>query len=190
MFRSLRAKTVLTALIPTAIVLVVVAIIALYAYEQVSRDAERVVQGRDSELARITAARLSEALSQHSQALQSIAADDDVESLEPARLSAALERSESQLRAFDAGVVVYDSEGVALWPPGERQGADFTVPSIFYEVRRVQRTLRPVFSNVLPDPRFGEDLILVGVAIIGSANEFEGVLVLSLIHISEPTRPY
>ena len=81
MFRSLRAKTVLTALIPTAIVLVVVAIIALDAYGQVSRDAERVVQGRDSELARITAARLSEALSQHSRVLQSTAADDAVESL-------------------------------------------------------------------------------------------------------------
>jgi len=177
LFGSLRAKTVLTALIPTAIVLVAVAIIALYGYEQVSRDAERVVQGRDSELARISAARLSEALSQHSQALQRVAADDDVESLEPARLSAALERSESQLRAFDAGVVVYDSEGVALWPPGERQGADFSAPPIFYEVRRVQRTLRPVFSNLYLDPRFGEDLILVGVPIMGSANEFEGVLV-------------
>jgi len=177
LFGSLRAKTVLTALIPTAIVLVAVAIVALYAYEQVSRDAERVVQGRDSELARITAARLSEALSQHSQALQSTAADDDVESLEPARLSAALERSESQLRAFDAGVVVYDSKGVALWPPGEPQGADFLAPSVFETVQRVQRTLRPVFSNVYFDPRFGEDLILVGVPIVGSANEFKGVLI-------------
>ena len=77
-FRSLRAKTVATALIPTAVVFLAVAIIALYAYDQVSRDAERVVQGRDSELARITAARLSEALSQHSRVLQSTAADDDV----------------------------------------------------------------------------------------------------------------
>lgn len=176
-FRSLRAKTVATALIPTAVVFVAVAIIALYAYDQVSRDAERVVQGRDSELARITAARLSEALSQHSRVLQSTAADDDVQSLEPARLSAALERSESQLRAFDAGVVVYDSEGVALWPPGEPQGADFLAPSVFETVQRVQRTLRPVFSNVYLDPRFGEDLILMAVPIVGSANEFEGVLV-------------
>ncbi len=176
LFRSLRAKTVLTALIPTTIVLVAVAIIALYAYQQVSRDAERVVQGRDSELARITAARLSEALSQHNRVLQSAAADDDVESLEPARLSVALERRENQFRAFDAGVAVYDSEGVTLWPPSlasEPQGADFLAPSVF---ETVQMTLRPAFSNVLLDPRSGEDLILIGVPIVGSANEFEGVL--------------
>ncbi len=175
-FKSLRAKTVATALIPTAVVLVAVAIIALYAYGQVSRDAERVVQGRDSELASITAARLSEALSQHSRVLQSTADDDDVESLEPARLSAALERAQSQLRAFDAGVVVYDSEGVAVWPPplaAEPQGADFPLPSAF---ETVQRTLRPAFSNVFEDPISSEHVILVGVPILGTGNEFRGVL--------------
>ena len=175
-FRSLRAKTVLTALIPTAIVLVAVGIAALYAYDQVSRDAERVVQGRDSALARITAARLSEALSQHSRVLQSMAADDDVESLEPTRLSAAVKRRESQLIAFDAGVVVYDREGVALWPlsfAGEPRGAGFPIQST---LDTVQRTLRPAFSDVFKEPAFGQDVILVAVPIIGSGNEFEGVL--------------
>ena len=175
-FRSLRAKTVATVLIPTAVVLVAVAVIALFAYDQVSDDAEQVVQGRDSELARITAARLSEALSQHSRVLQSTAADDDVESLEPARLSAALERSESQLRVFDAGVVIYDNERVALWPPsfaGRPQRADFLARSVF---ETVQSTLRPAFSNVFPDPRSGEDLIVMGVPIVGSGNEFQGAI--------------
>ncbi len=175
-FRSLRAKTVLTALVPTAIVLVAVAAIALYAYGQVSRDAERVVQGRDTELARIAAARLSEALGQYSRVLQASAATDDVESLEPARLSAALEGSQSQLRAFDAGVVVYDSQGVTLWPPslaGETPGAAFPAPIV---LDTVQRTLRPAFSNVFQEPLSGEDVILLGVPIMGEANEFEGVL--------------
>ena len=74
--KSLRAKTILSALIPAAFVLVVVAIIALYAYEQVARD---LVQQRDTELARVSAVRLSESLSRYCRVLQSIAAEDDVQ---------------------------------------------------------------------------------------------------------------
>jgi PAS domain S-box-containing protein len=175
-FRSLRAKTVLTALIPTTVVLVAVAIIALYAYDQASGDAERVVQDRDSELARITAARLSEALSRHSGALQRTATDEAVRSLEPDRLSAALQEALDQLYVFDAGVAVYDSEGVGVWPPlvaTETDGPGFPVPSGF---ETMQRTLRPAFSSVFQDPRFGEDVILVGAPIVGGDNEFRGVL--------------
>jgi biopolymer transport protein ExbB/TolQ len=45
--RSLRAKTLLYVLIPTALGLLAVATIALYAYERVAQD---VVQQRDSAL--------------------------------------------------------------------------------------------------------------------------------------------
>jgi signal transduction histidine kinase len=171
--KGLRAKTVLCALIPIALVLVVVAIVALYAYERVARD---IVQQRDTELARVSAARLSEALSRYSRVLQSIAAEDDVQSMEPARLSSALEKAQNQLYVFDAGVVVYSSEGVALWSQpfaDERRGTDFPVPSEFDKVRR---TLRPAFSNVFQDTVSGEDVVLVGVPIVGSGGEFKGVL--------------
>ncbi len=170
---SLRAKTVLSALIPTALVLAVVAIIVLYAHEQATRD---VIQQRDAELARMSAARLSEALSRYSQVLQSIAAEDDVRTLEPARLSVAREKAENWLNLFDAGVVVYDSEGVALWAQPfavERQGTDFPVPS---EFDRVRSTLRPAFSDAFKDAISGEEVILVGVPIVGRGAEFKGVL--------------
>jgi len=157
--KSLRAKTVLWALLPTALVLAVVAIITLHAYEQVARD---VVQQRDTELARVSAARLSENLGQYSRLLQSVAAGDDVQSMEPARLSAALENAQNQLYVFDAGVVAYNDEGVALWSQpfaAERWGTDFPVTSEFDKVRR---TLRPTFSNVFKDAISGEEVILAG----------------------------
>ena len=44
--KSLRAKILLSALIPGTLVLVVVAVIVLYAYERVARD---VVEQRDTE---------------------------------------------------------------------------------------------------------------------------------------------
>jgi len=155
------------------IMLVGVAIIIFYAYERVARD---VVKQRDTELARISAARLSDTLSWFSRVPQSIAAEDDVRSMEPARVSSALEKAQNQLSVFDAGVMVYNSEGVALWSQpvaAERWGTDFPITSEFDKVRRM---LRPVFSNVFQDPVSGEDVILVGVPIVARDNEFKGVL--------------
>ena len=171
--KGLRAKTVLSALIPATLVLVVVGTIALYAYERVARD---VVQQRDTELARVSAARLSEGLARYSRILQSAAAEGDVQSMQVSRLSSALEKAQNQLYVFDAGVVVYNSEGTAIWAQpfaAERRGTDFPLTSEFDKVRR---TLRPAFSNVFEDAVSGEDVILIGVPIVGSGGEFKGVL--------------
>lgn len=171
--RSLRARTVLSVLIPTALVMVAVAIIALYAYEQAARD---VIQRRDTELARVSAAWLSDNLGQYSRILQSVAAEDDIHSMDPGRLSSTLEKARTQLYVFDAGVVVCNREGVALWSQpfaAEWQGADFPVASEFDKMRR---TLQPTFSDVFRDAISGEDVILVAVPIVGNGDEFKGVL--------------
>ena len=84
LFRSLRTKIVLGALIPLAVVLVVVAIMGRIAYDGAARD---VVRQRDTELARISAARLSERLSSHSGVLQSVAANDTLRAMDLAQLT-------------------------------------------------------------------------------------------------------
>ena len=172
--KSLRTKIILSALIPTILVLVGAAIIALFAYERAARD---VVEERDTELARISAARLSEALSQHSLVLRTISAEADIRSMEPARLRSALESARNRLNVFDAGVVVYDGEGIAVssqpFEPG-RQGAGFPVPS---ELEIVGDTLRPAFSNVFMDEVSGEEVVMIAVPILGSGGELDGVLV-------------
>ena len=171
--KSLRAKILLSALIPTAIVLVLVAFIALSEYERVSRD---VVEERDTELARVSAARLAEGLQRHSRVLQDLAAEGDVQSLEPARLSSALLKAANRLFMFDAGVVVYNTDGVVLSSQpysAELLGTDTPVPSEFEKVRK---TLRPAFSNIFRDATSGDDVILVGVPIMGGGNEFKGML--------------
>jgi len=150
-----------------ALVLVAMALIVLYGYERVAQD---VVEQRDTELARVSAARLSEGLSQYSRLLQEIAAGDDVRSMEPARLALPLEEAQDLRYVFDAGIAVYDSEGLALAP---RQGMDFPIPSKLDEMRR---TLRPVFSDVFQDEISGEDVMLTGAPILGSDGELKGVL--------------
>ncbi len=171
--RSLRAKTLLSVLIPTALGFVAVAIIALYAYERVARD---VIQQRDRELASISAARLSESLSQYGQVLQNVAATDDIQSMEVLRLVSGLADAWSQLYVFDAGVVVYNSEGVALWSKPanpRRRAADFPLPA---EFNRVRETMRPTFSNIFHEDISGEDVILIAVPIVDSTGEFKGVV--------------
>ena len=171
--KSLRVKVLLSVLIPMAFGLVVVAVTTLNVYE---RRARVVVEQRDTELAKITAARLSEGLAQHTGILETLAADNNVQSMEPARLGPALERVQDRLFVFDAGVVVYDSERIAVWSDPfafERRGKIFPVPSEFDKVRS---TLSPHFSDVFRDSHSGENAILLGVPIVASGGEFKGVL--------------
>jgi len=179
--KSLRVKILLSALVPMALVLVAVAIVAGYAYERVARD---VVCQRDTELARISAARLSEALSRQALVLQNVACKGDLQSMEPARVSSRLARSRDLFHVFDAGVAVYSSEGVALQSKPQaaseqsatealRSGTSFPVPP---ELGKIRSTLRPVFSDIFKDPVSGKDVVLVGVPIVGGGGELRGVL--------------
>jgi HAMP domain-containing protein len=164
--KSLKAKMLLPALIPVIFGLATLAITRPYAYKWVVQD---VAQQRDTELARVLAARLSGDLDHYSHILEMIAVEDDVQSMEPARLSVALEKSQ-QRAVFDAGVAVYDGQGLALWP---WQETGFPLATEFDELRS---TLLPVFSDIFEDDVSGEDVILIGLPIIGSGGELRGVM--------------
>ena len=139
LIKSLRTKTIISALIPVVLVLAGLTLIVLYSYERMAQEG---VKQRDAELARISANRLSEGLHQACRILQDMAVADDIQSMEPTRLQSALDKARPQLAAFDAGVAVYDGEGANL---SQRQGMDFPIKSKFNEA---YGTLRPVFSDV------------------------------------------
>ena len=172
-FKSLRAKAILWIIVPTGLILTAVAFIVLFEYERVSRE---VVEERDTELARVSAARLAEGFVQYSRILQDFAARANVRSLIPARLDAAVQVAENPLSVFDAGVVVFDSQGTSLWSgPASAGGAGANI-SAPHEFDQVRTTLRPAFSNVFRDSVSGDDVILLGVPIVASGNEFKGML--------------
>ena len=171
--KSLRAKAVLWALIPMGFMLAVAVFVSLYAYDRVTRD---VVEQRDTELARVSAARLAEGLRRHASILQDTAATPGVATMDPAQVGAALDTAQRSLAAFDARIVVYDADAIARWSEpstSQGEGARFPVPADF---ERVRTTLRPVFSDVFRDPASGNDVVLIGVPVLGSGGAFKGVL--------------
>ncbi|HUS69267.1 MAG TPA: GAF domain-containing protein [Anaerolineae bacterium] len=171
--RSLRAKTLLYVLIPTALGLLAVATIALYAYERVAQD---VVQQRDAELARLQAARLSEGLHEYAELLQDFAMQRDVQSMDVDRLAVATMKAPEQFKHFDAGVIIFNEEGVMVWAihaiPG-RRGTDYPLPSQFDLIRL---TRQPALSDVFTDPLTGEGLISLAVPVLDAAGQFTGVV--------------
>lgn len=165
--RSLRAKTLLYVLMPTALGLLAVATIALYAYERVARD---VVQQRDAELARLQAARISEGLHEYTGLLQDFAMERDVQSMDVDRLAVATMKAPEQFKHFDAGVVIFDEEGVAVWatpPIPRRRGTDYPLPPQFDQIRRTHQpalvSAFVILAAVVIGRRAGpEDLSLSG----------------------------
>jgi signal transduction histidine kinase len=171
--RSLRVRTVLWASIPVVLVLTVVILITPHLLEDVART---VAQQRDVELARISAARLSERLGYHSRALELAAADDQMRSMTSDSVSRALKESRGDLYVFDGALVVYNNHGIAIAsepPTPERKGELFPVSS---KLEEVSKTLRPAFSDVFKDTATQENVILVAVPIINAEGVFVGVL--------------
>ena len=171
--RSLRAKTLLYVLTPTIFGLAAVASMALYAYDQVARE---VVQQRDADLATLSATRLADGLREYSTLLQDFALEQEVQSMEVRHLVMAQNKAPEQFEFFDAGVVIYDAGGVALWPlPPDlrRRGTDYPLPSEFGEI---SETLQPALSDIFRDPVSGQDLISLAVPIVGVDGNFKGVV--------------
>ena len=100
LFKSLRTKTIISALIPIVLVLAGLTLIVLYSYERVAQEG---VKQRDAELARISANRLSEGLHHACRILQDMAVAKDIQSMEPTRMQAALDKARLQL-LYPAGL--------------------------------------------------------------------------------------
>jgi GAF domain-containing protein/HAMP domain-containing protein len=171
--RSLRARTLLYVLIPTALGLLAVATIGLYAYERVARD---LVQQRDAELANLQAARLSEGLTDYTDLLQDFAAQRDVRSMDIDLLAVATSKAPPQFKDFDAGVVIFDEEGEAVWstsPIPSRRGTPYPLPSQFELMRLIHES---DLSDVFTDPLTGQDIVSLAVPVPDQAGQFLGVV--------------
>jgi nitrate/nitrite-specific signal transduction histidine kinase len=145
---SLRNKIIVWSFVPTAIILVTVALVNLYAYQRVT---ESLVIERDQELTRLSASLLATELSTYTDPL-----------------------ADQFLTVFDGDVVIFDAHGTIL--AAESGQYDGQVPDWSKRIsfRQVFLSSEPVFSDVVTEGSKGEKVVVVAMPIPGRDGEAAG----------------
>src|SRR5512138_3454541 len=107
-WRSLRTRIILFSFVPTLIILMVVAYVAFFAYQNAAED---LVVQRNQELARLSAGQLANGLSEYSDLLAGVARTLGMAGSDAAR-SQLLREARYRLAVFDGGTVLLDNFGV------------------------------------------------------------------------------
>jgi nitrate/nitrite-specific signal transduction histidine kinase len=143
----LRNKIITWSVVPTAFILVAVALVNLHAYQRVT---ETLVVDRDRELTRLSASLLGTELAAYADPL----ADQDV-------------------AIFD-GIVVFDADGqIRFAEPMHNEGIR---PSWLAEQfsSKVLDSSEPIFSDVIVDRLYGEQIVVVAMPFEGADNRSQG----------------
>ena len=171
---SLRTKIIVWFFVPTALILLGVALANFYAYQDVT---EELVLERDQDLTRLSAAQLATDIGDFADGLSVLARSPNIRVGDPATQATALANATVLRPVFDDGLVVLDNFGTVTAAGPERLelvGQDWSGRGHF---RQIVRTLRPVFSDILADGARGADVIALAVPITGDAEEFLGSVV-------------
>lgn len=169
----LRRRILAWSLIPTALILFAVAVVAVYAYGRVTE--QQAVQ-RNQELARLSAANLAAEVGQFALDLGSLTRQANIAMGQPAEQEAALTAAANKLSVFDAGTIVLDTHGTfaAAWPARPTDiGQDWSSHPYFAQLLR---SSRPVYSDIAWDGVEHARVVTVAVPITGPNGEFNGVL--------------
>jgi signal transduction histidine kinase len=143
---SLRNKIITMSFVPTAIILITVALVSLYAYQQVT---ENLVIERDRELTRLSAKLLANDLTAYTDPL-----------------------SDRFLTAFD-GMIIFDEKGtiLAAEPEQYRRWRSSWLRDIAR--KQARDSSKPVFSDIVYDALQGYDYVVVIMATGGDQGSSE-----------------
>ena len=153
--RNLQVKVLLAALIPGSVILILVALIAIYAYVATALE---VVEQRDAELARLTAERVGDVVERQTDILRSVAFGLGAES-----------RWAQDLGAFDGGVTVYARDGSPVWSSEEAEPLGGIAAA---ELESARSSMLPSYSNVFSHARSGRHAVMITVPVVDEAGEF------------------
>jgi nitrate/nitrite-specific signal transduction histidine kinase len=145
---NLRNKIIAWSFVPTAIILVMVALVSLYAYQKVT---EKLVIERDRELTRLAAQLLGSELAAYTDPL-----------------------ADQFLAIFD-GVIFFDAEGQVLM--AEPMQYEKRRPSWFRDLttsRPLQQGTEPIFSDVVVDRLQGDKMVVVVIPFGGESGTQSG----------------
>lgn len=173
MHRSLGTRIILWSFVPTAIILLAVALMTYYAYQQVT---EELVVERSHEVTRLSAAQLAAEISEYSDILTSLARTPALYRGSPVGSADALRQARHRLAVFDAGVVMLGPRGeVTAAEPSRYEilNQDWSDRPYFREVLRMQTT---AFSDLTNDGPLRSEVVVVAVPVTGEQGEFAGAL--------------
>ncbi len=177
--RGLRSKIIAWSFVPTVIILLAVALIAFYAYRQVT---EELAIGRDRELTRLAADQLATRLGKYQDLFITLTRTPEIYRGDPATQRDALKQAGHRLAIFDGGVLLFDSFGTILAAEPERPqviGQKWSDRTYYHQVVRSQiagSPLRLIVSDIVADGPGGTDVIVCALPIVGEQGQFRGVL--------------
>ncbi len=162
---NLQTKILAWSFIPTALILLAVAITLYIAYERVT---EEYAIDRDVEVTRLAASELEGGFQDYLDRLWSLSRFQPVQSGDPAQKQEILEAQRLTLVYFDAGVYLLDNQGtlVAAYPETTaRIGEDWSDRPFF---AHLIRSTRPYISDI--------QSLDLSVPVIAETGEFKGVV--------------
>lgn len=173
---SLRTKIIAWSFVPTAIILLAVALVTYTAYQRVT---EELVIQRDEDLARLAAGQLTTELTEYADLLAALARTADFYEGDPAARRDALKGASNRLAVFDAGVLVLDILGTVVAAEPERpeeMGRNWSGRTCYRDVVRSQMddSAAPAFSNIVTEGPGGAEVVSLAVPITGEWGEFAG----------------
>ena len=172
--RSLRIKLIAWFFVPTAIILVAVALVNFYSFQNVTED---LVIERDRDLTQLWAGQLATNFDKFPKVLGDVSHLLGVSRQSASEVQASLSGASPELRIFDSGVVVLDTFGIVTAAHPLRPniiGQDWSDRDHF---RQMLRFPGPVFSNVLSGGSPESEVIEVAVPITGDQSQFLGSIV-------------
>jgi PAS domain S-box-containing protein len=176
---SLRIKIIAWSFVPTAIILLAVALVTFFAFQQVT---ETLVLERDVAVTQVSASRLATDLEEYADILTTLARTSDIYQDDPSTQRDALKRASNRLVIFDGGALLLDAFGKVVGAEPERPEIleqDWSNRSYYQEVVRLQiadSSTEVVISDIVADGPGGADVIVIAVPIIGEQGEFHGML--------------
>jgi GAF domain-containing protein/HAMP domain-containing protein len=185
---NLRTKIIAWSFFPTMIILVVVAVVIFYAYQQVTED---LAIERNQELTLLTASQFAAELKEFADLLDAEARTSDVYGNDPIAQRDGLKGARNRLAVFDAGVLILDTFGTVVAAEPERPeilGENWSDHTYYRQMLRSQilGSSGPVFSDIVTDGPGGAEVIVVAVPITGPQGEFVGTIA-GMFHVGATT---
>jgi hypothetical protein len=177
-WQSLRAKIFAWTFIPTVIILLAVAVVIFYAYQDVT---EELVIERNRQLIRLASSSITAELKSFSDLLASEARRSDIAGGDLASQRDGLKVARRRLAVFDGGVVILDTFGTVAAAEPERLellGQDWSDRAYYREILRakIAGAPLPVLSDIVVNGFDGTEAIAVAVPIAGDDGQFLGVM--------------